>query len=156
MKKNNKKAMPKGTDFAKKHDALITSGEAQAFIGWVNAGSECVDKFYGNASAYAKASVNGFVVSQYETTIRQYVGAVVAGIKQHGSKAQLLSAYDKAYASREITALRKFVAGSGQRKKSDKKVKPDTRTLTKRKATSFVTKFVPANKRDEAMKSLGF
>ena len=157
MKKNNKKAMPKGTDFAKKHDVLITDGEAKAFLGWVNAGAECVDKFYGNATAYAKASVNGFVVSQNENTIRQYVGAIVAGIKRHGSKAELIKAYDEAYVTREITALRNFVAGSGQRKKGDKKVaKQDTVALTKRKARAWVTKFVPANKRDEAMESLGF
>lgn len=155
--KKNKKALPVGTDFYKKHSPLITGGNADVVMGWVNAAQECLDKFRGNASAYAKASVNGFAVKQTEGTIRQYVSAICAGIRHHKSASAMLAAYDIVYDAREIAALRSFVAGSGQRKKGDKKTaKQDTVAVTKRKATAFVNKFVPANKRDEAMEALGF
>lgn len=155
--KRNKKSFPNRSDFAKKHDPIIKKGELAVLMGWVDAAQECADKFRGNASAYARASVNGFTVSQTETTIRQYVGSLVAGIKRYGSAKEMLAKYDGVYETREITALRIFLAGSGQRKKGDKKVaKQDTVAITKRKATAFVTKFVPANKRDEALESLGF
>lgn len=134
--KKNKKALPVGTDFRKKHEPLIRGGNADVVMGWVNAGVECLDKFRGNASAYAKASVNGFTVSQTESTIRQYVGAVVAGLRKYGSASALLSAYDKVYEAREMSALRSFVAGSGQRKKGDKKPSQAAVALTKRAARS--------------------
>ena len=162
MKKNNKKSFPKGTNFSRKHDPLIAAGESKSLQGWLNAGAECVDKFRGNATAYAKASVNGFVVSQTEATIRQYVSAVVVGIKQYGSRSALMTAFGKAHAKGEvrslgIVSLRSFVAGSGKRGKGDaKSSKQDTVAITKRKATSFINKFVPANKREEAMEALGF
>lgn len=156
MKRKNK-VMPKGSHFHGKHDPLIKAGEATSFDGWVNAGVECVERFGGNKSAYAKASVNGFTVSQTENTIRQYVGSVVTLLRKHGSKAALIKAYDAVYETREIKALQALAQGSGQRKSGvTKKSTQDTVALTKRKASAFVTKFVPANKRDEAMESLGF
>lgn len=142
MKKNSKKvkALPLATNF-RKHDLLISAGEAKALDGWLDAGVECVDKFRGNASAYAKASVNGFVVSQTELTIRQYVGAVALGIKKYKSRGALMAAFRKAYEKGEVrslsvTSLRKFVGGSGQRDKSDKKSSQATVALTKRAARS--------------------
>ena len=162
MKKKNKKPMPLGTDFHNKHDVLIKDGDARPLQGWLNAGAECVDKFRGNATAYAKASVNGFTVSQTEATIRQYVSAVVVGIKEYGSRAALMSAFRKAHAKGEvrslgIVALRSFVAGAGKRGKGEQKSsKQDTVALTKRKARAWVEKFVAASKRDEAMEALGF
>jgi hypothetical protein len=170
--KKNKKALPNRSDFHKKHDPLVQGGEAQVFLGWVNAGVECFERFGGNASAYAKASVNGFAVSQTENTIRQYVGAVVTLLRKHNArltamtkkergsktaKSEMLAEYDSKYETREINALRSLVAGKGQRKAGgSKKSTQDTVALSKRKASAFVTKFVPANKRDEAMESLGF
>jgi hypothetical protein len=152
-----KKSFPNSSDFGKKHDPKIKDGELAVTLGWVAAAEECVAKFRGNASAYARASVNGFSVSQTEATIRQYVGVIVAGIKHYGSAKDMLTEYDAKYETREIVALRTFLSGLGQRKKDSKKVaKQDTVAITKRKATAFVTKFVPANKRDEALESLGF
>jgi len=147
MKRNNKKAMPKGSNFHKKHDPKIEAGEAKAFDGWVDAGVECYKRFGGNKSAYAKASVNGFAVSQTENTIRQYVGAVVTLLRKHGSKAELLAAYDAAYETREIGALRTLARGKGERKADEsKKSKQDAVALTKRSAHTAWNK---ANSFDE-------
>jgi hypothetical protein len=131
--RKNKKALPNHSDFAKKHDPLVKGGEAQVFIGWVNAGVECYQRFGGNASAYAKASVNGFAVSQTENTIRQYVSSVVRLMRKHKSKAALVKAYDDVYETREISALLKLAKGSGQRKQS-KKRSINAVALTKRSA----------------------
>jgi hypothetical protein len=148
MKRNNKKAMPKGSNFHRKHDPKIEAGEAQAFDGWVDAGVECYERFGGNASAYAKASVNGFTVSQTENTIRQYVTAVVTLLRKHDSrlaamtkkerknktaKSEMLAAYNAAYETREIGALRALARGSGQRKEG-KKRSTSAVALTKRSA----------------------
>ena len=134
--KRNKKSFPNHSDFGKKHDPKIKHGEFAVAMGWVDAAEECVAKFRGNASAYARASVNGFTVSQTEATIRQYVGAIVSGIRKYGSASALMKAYDVVYETREITALRSFVAGSGQRKKADKKRASSAVALTKRAARS--------------------
>ena len=170
--RKNKKALPNHSDFHKKHDPKIEGGERTAFLGWVGAGLECYQRFGGNATAYARASVNGFAVSQNENTIRQYVGAVVTLLRKHDARlarmtkkerknktamSEMLAEYDGKYETREINALRSLAKGEGQRKGGDtKKSTQDTVAITKRKATAFVTKFVPASKRDEAMESLGF
>jgi hypothetical protein len=133
MKRNNKKAMPKGSNFHRKHDPKIEAGEAQSFDGWVDAGVECYERFGGNASAYAKASVNGFTVSQTENTIRQYVGAVVTLLRKHKTKAGVLSAYDAVYETREIGALRALARGKGERE-AGKKRSTSAVALTKRSA----------------------
>ena len=133
--KRNKKSFPNRSDFGKKHDPQIKNGEFAVAMGWVAAAEECVAKFRGNASAYARASVNGFNVSQTETTIRQYVGALVAGIKHYGSSKAMLAKYDGAYETREIAALRTFLSGVGQRKKQPNKRKSSNAVaLTKRSA----------------------
>jgi len=122
------------------HDQLIRKGEADTFDGWLNAGVECFERFGGNASAYAASAVSlrwtgKNTLSQTETTIRQYVGAVVRGLRQHKSKAALVKAYDAVYESREISALLKLAKGSGQRKES-KKRSSNAVALTKRSAHS--------------------
>lgn len=133
--KRNKKSFPNRSDFGKKHDPQIKNGEFAVAMGWVAAAEECVAKFRGNASAYARASVNGFAVSQTETTIRQYVGALVAGIKHYGSSKAMLAKYDAVYETREIAALRTFLSGVGQRKKQPSKRKSSNAVaLTKRSA----------------------
>jgi hypothetical protein len=133
MKRKNKKAMPKGSNFHRKHDPKIKAGEAQTFDGWVDAGVECYERFGGNASAYAKASVNGFTVSQTENTIRQYVSSVVRLMRKHKTKAGVLAAYDAVYETREIKALQALAQGSGQRKEG-KKRSTSAVALTKRSA----------------------
>ena len=131
----NKKSFPNSSDFGKKHDPKIKDGELAVTLGWVAAAEECVAKFRGNASAYARASVNGFSVSQTEATIRQYVGVIVAGIKHYGSAKDMLVEYDAKYETREIVALRTFLSGLGQRKNSKSKRKSSNAVaLTKRAA----------------------
>jgi hypothetical protein len=130
-----KKSFPNSSDFGKKHDPKIKDGELAVTLGWVAAAEECVAKFRGNASAYARASVNGFSVSQTEATIRQYVGVIVAGIKHYGSAKDMLAKYDVKYETREIVALRTFLSGLGQRKNSKSKRKSSNAVaLTKRAA----------------------
>lgn len=134
MKKNNK--MTK-TNFVK-HDQLIRQGESDSFDGWLAAGVECFERFGGNASAYAASAVSlrwtgKNTLSQTETTIRLYVGAIVRGLRKHKSKSALVAAYDAVYESREINTLMKLVKGSGQRKES-KKRSSNAVALTKRSA----------------------
>ena len=146
--RKNKKALPNHSDFAKKHDPKIEGGEATAFLGWVGAGLECYQRFGGNATAYAKASVNGFSVSQNENTIRQYVGAVVTLLRGHDARlarmtkkdrknktamSEMLAEYDGKYVTREINALRSLAKGKGQRKQG-KKRSINAVALTKRSA----------------------
>jgi len=125
------------TMFADKHDPKIKSGEAEAFNGWLDAGFECVDKFGGNASAYTASAVSlrwtgKNTLSQTETTIRLYVGAVVRLAKKHKTRSALLAAYDAVYESREISALLSLAKTS----KKGKQVKKSGNAvaLTKRQA----------------------
>ena len=133
MKKNNKMVR---TNFAR-HDQRISAGEEQAFQGWLDAGFECVDKFGGNASAYAASACslrwNGKnTLTQTETTIRLYVGAVVRLVKKYETRGALVKAYDAVYESREISALLSL-AKSGKKGKQVKK-SGNAVALTKRQA----------------------
>jgi hypothetical protein len=133
MKKNNKMVR---TNFAR-HDERIRQGEATAFDGWLDAGFECVDKFGGNASAYAASAVSlrwtgKNTLSQTETTIRLYVGAVVRLAKKHGDRKSLVSAYDAVYESREISALLSLAKSGKKGKQTTKSSKAVA--LTKRQA----------------------
>jgi hypothetical protein len=133
MKKNNKMVR---TNFAR-HDERIRQGEATAFDGWLDAGFECVDKFGGNASAYAASAVSlrwtgKNTLSQTETTIRLYVGAVVRLAKKYGDRKSLVSAYDAVYESREISALLSLAKSGKKGKQTTKSSKAVA--LTKRQA----------------------
>lgn len=133
MKKNNMMR----TLFADKHDPKIKSGEAQAYDGWLDAGFECLDKFGGNASAYAASAVSlrwtgKNTLSQTETTIRLYVGAVVRLAKKYGDRKSLVAAYDAVYESREISALLSLAKSGKKGKQATKSSKAVA--LTKRQA----------------------
>lgn len=134
-KKNNNKVVR--TNFAR-HDQRISAGEEQAFQGWLDAGYECVDKFGGNASAYAASACSlrwtgRNTLTQTETTIRLYVGAVVRLAKKHGTRGALVKAYDAVYESREISALLRFAKGNKAGKKKNNK-SSNSVALTKRQA----------------------
>lgn len=157
MKKNNKMVR---TNFAR-HDARISGGEAEAFEGWLDAGVECFTRFGGNASAYAASAVSlrwtgRNDLTQKESTIRQYVSAVVRLMKKHKNRAAIIKAYDSVYLSREISALMRLSKTKKKGKRKRKSRSQDTVAVTKRRATAIVNKFVPANKREEAMEALGF
>jgi len=136
-KKNNNKVVR--TNFAR-HDQRISAGEKQAFHGWLDAGYECVDKFGGNASAYAASACSlrwtgRNDLTQNETTIRLYVGAVVRLAKKHETRRALVKAYDGAYTSREISALLRFSRSNKAGKKKKKNNKSgNSVALTKRQA----------------------
>ena len=137
MKKNNNVKLVRTTFGA--FDRDIAKGEALAFDAWLNAGLECVAKCGGNASLYAKSAVwdstrNGRnTLTQTETTIRLYVGAVVRLAKKYKTRSAIVSAYDAVYESREIGALLAFAKGNGQRKASKRK-SSNAVALTKRSA----------------------
>jgi len=120
-------------------DRAIAKGEALAFDAWLDAGLECVKKCGGNASLYAKSAVwdsarsGKNTLTQTETTIRLYVGAVVRLAKKHQTRSAIVSAYDAVYESREIGALLAFAKGNGQRKQG-KKRSSNAVALTKRSA----------------------
>lgn len=157
MKKKNSNKVVR-TNFAR-HDKRIANGEAEAFEGWLDAGIECVNRFGGNASAYAASACSlrwtgRNDLTQNESTIRQYVSAVVRLMKKHGTRAVVVKEYDRVYTSREISALLRL--SKTDKKGKSKSSKQDTVAVTKRRATAFVNKFVAANKRDEAMEALGF
>ena len=137
MKKKNNIRLVRTTFVA--FDRHIAKGEALAFDAWLNAGMECVAKCGGNASLYAKSAVwdstrhGKNTLTQTETTIRLYVGAVVRLAKKHKTRSAIVSAYDAVYESREIGALLAFAKGNGQRKKSKRK-SSNAVALTKRSA----------------------
>ena len=108
--------MSKQTNFMS-FQSEIVAGERRSFDGWVMAGDECFRRFGGNASAYAKRVVEqyGDRVTLTENTIRQYVGAVVAGIKRYDSVHNMVTLYDAEYAHRNIDSLRSFV-GNGKKR----------------------------------------
>jgi len=109
--------MSKQTNFMK-FQSEIVAGSRRTFDGWIMAGDECFRRFGGNASAYAKRVVEqyGDRVTLTENTIRQYVGAVVAGIKRYDSVHNMVTLYDAEYAHRSIESLRGFV-GNGEKRR---------------------------------------
>lgn len=137
MKRNKNNKMVRTSFVA--FDRDIAKGEALAYDAWLDAGMECVAKCGGNASLYAKSAVwdstrNGKnTLTQTETTIRLYVGAVVRLAKKHKTRSAIVSAYDAVYESREIGALLAFAKGNGQRKASKRK-SSNAVALTKRSA----------------------
>jgi hypothetical protein len=107
--------MSKQTNFMS-FQSEIVAGSRRTFDGWVMAGDECFRRFGGNASAYAKRVVEQYGDRVTENTIRQYVGAVVAGIKRYDSVHNMVTLYDAEYAHRSIESLRGFV-GNGEKRR---------------------------------------
>jgi hypothetical protein len=113
------------------HEALITQGESLTVQGWVAVAEEA--RKFGSVAEYAKISAKNST-QHTANTIRQYASFVIAGIKKYGSADKMLVAYDAVYTYRSISDLRKFLAGSGQRKTGGKKRKSSKTALTKRSA----------------------
>jgi len=128
------------TGFAR-HDAKIASGHTLAFAGWFDASEECVEKFGGNASAYAKSAVSlrwtgRCDLTQTETSIRLYVSSGIRLINKYGSRALAVKAYDAVFTNRDITSLMAFsLSGKKPAKKKIKKTTNDV-AVSKRSARS--------------------
>jgi hypothetical protein len=146
--KKASKATPKTTpktDFRLVHEKKIKAGTKTELEGWLGAGQECITDYKSVASRYASASLSatvpasdGKAVSTLHSTdtIRQYVGICVTAIKKEGTVEKVIARLNKEYGYANISDLRVFYSGKGQRGKTEKKKKPakkvDTTVLRKK------------------------
>lgn len=139
VKKAVRKALKQKSNFLK-HEALIVAGASMEFQGWWEASRECADKFRGNASAYAKASMTE---SHSVTTIRQYVGVCLALSKKAGTTdwkdAKAFFEYKVGYAYTNMGDVRSFI-NSGKPSNKGKTRKVRTITVTPNKVRSVLAK----------------
>lgn len=136
QKKAQAKATPKTTkktDFRLVHEKKISAGAKTELEGWLGAAQECITDYKSVASQYANASLSATVpasdgkeVSTLHSTdtIRQYVGICVTAIKKEGSIEEVIARLNREYGYANISDLRVFYSGKGQRGKTDKKKKP--------------------------------
>ncbi len=139
------KTTPK-TDFRLVHEKKIKAGTKTELEGWLGAAQECITDYKSVASRYANASLSatvpasdGKAVSTLHSTdtIRQYVGICVTAIKKEGGVDEVVARLNKEYGYANISDLRVFYSGKGQRGKTDKKKqkpakKVDTTVLRKK------------------------
>lgn len=139
MKRKANKSKAVKSEFLK-HEALIVAGASMEFQGWWEASRECADKFRGNATAYAKASMTE---SHSVNTIRQYVSACLALSKKAGTtdwkKAKAFFEYKVGYAYTNMGDVRSFV-NSGKASNKPKTRKARTITVTPNKVRSVLAK----------------
>jgi len=113
------KANAKRSQF-RNHEALIVRGERMAVQGWLEAAVECRDKYRGNASEYARASV-----TDYHTvaTIRQYVGACMKALAKYGKTPEKVISHMEftiGYGYANIDDLRRLVADPNKKKSASR------------------------------------
>lgn len=141
--KTTPKTTPK-TDFRLVHEKKISAGAKTELEGWLGAGQECITDYKSVASRYANASLSATVpasdgkeVSTLHSTetIRQYVGICVTAIKKEGSIEKVIARLNKEYGYANISDLRVFYSGKGQRGKTNKKkpVKKVETTVVRKK-----------------------
>jgi hypothetical protein len=132
------KTTPK-TDFRLVHEKKILAGAKTELDGWLGAGQECITYYKSNATRYAGASLSATVkaskgkavsTAHSTTTIRQYVGICVTAIKKEGGIEEVIERLTDEYGYANISDLRSFYSGNGQRDKSDKKKKPAKKVET--------------------------
>jgi hypothetical protein len=137
------KTTPK-TDFRLVHEKKIKAGTKTELEGWLGAGQECITDYKSVASRYANASLSatvpasdGKAVSTLHSTdtIRQYVGICVTAIKKEGGVDEVVARLNKEYGYANISDLRVFYSGKGQRGKTVKKkpVKKVETTVVRKK-----------------------
>lgn len=140
--KKASKATPKTTpktDFRLVHEKKILAGAKTELEGWLGAGQECISDYKSNATRYASASLSATVkaskgkevsTAHSPSTIRQYVGICVTAIKKEGSIEEVIDRLNDEYGYANISDLRVFYSGNGQRGKTDKKKKPAKKVET--------------------------
>jgi hypothetical protein len=126
------KTTPK-TNWRSVHEPKIVAGQKTELAGWLGAGQECITDYKSVASRYADASLSATVFASKgkevstqhsPATIRQYVGICVTAIKKEGSVSAVIAKLNDEYGYANISDLRSFYSGNGQRGKTDKKKKP--------------------------------
>ena len=127
--KNNKVTLKSKSNWLT-HEAQIEKGEMLAFDGWVNAYKEATK--WKSVQDYARESAK-LSTTHTMNTISQYIGAVKMGVKRYGTVEALLKAYDNKFTYRNISDLRAFVRGNGERSARGNK-----RFSAKRKAEQFM------------------
>lgn len=143
-RKANNKSKAVKSNFLK-HEAVIVAGELMTLEGWLDAARECRDKFAGNASAYARASVTE---SHDFHTIRQYVGVGLKAIKRWGVlttdvRKNFEYGKDTGYAYTNMDDLRKYfikLENKGKAESKPKSRKVRTITVTPNKVRSVLAK----------------
>ena len=126
------------------HEVTIKRGDEMAFNAWVEIAKEAMD--FESVAEYAKVSAKTAKFHS-EKTIELYTKSIVNGISHYSGIAKLLSEYDAKHASRNISQLREFCAGLGQRGKSKSSVFSAEKVVARLKAN-----YTPAQRK--AIKAL--
>ena len=122
--KSAKTAKPKkSTRFLLDHEPKIVGGHYEILVGWLKAGQECIGKFDGNASEYARcslsANVGGGNVKHSQATIRQFVGVAVTALTKYDTINGVCEALvSEKHGNRVFPSMldvRALLAGNGQR-----------------------------------------
>ena len=122
--KSAKTAKPKkSTRFLLDHEPRIVGGHYEILVGWLKAGQECIGKFDGNASEYARcslsANVGGGNVKHSQATIRQFVGVAVTALTKYDTINGVCDALvSEKHGNRVFPSMldvRALLAGNGQR-----------------------------------------
>jgi hypothetical protein len=100
------------------HEVTIKRGDEMAFNAWIEIAKEAMD--FDSVAEYAKVSAKNAKFHS-EKTIELYTKSIVNGISHYSGIAKLLAADDAKCASRNISQLREFCAGLGQRGTGKKK-----------------------------------
>lgn len=130
--KSAKTAKPKkSTRFLLDHEPRIVGGHYEILMGWLDAGNECIKKFDGNASEYARCSLSANVgdgnTKHSPATIRQFVGVAVTALTMYDTSKQvcdaLVSIKDGNRVFPAMGDVREMLGGNGQRAKGTKVAK---------------------------------
>ena len=122
----------KSTRFLLDHEPKIIGGHYAILMGWLEAGKECVAKFDGNASEYARCSLSANVgdgnAKHSTSTIRQFVGVAVTALTMYDTPKQvcdaLVSIKDGNRVFPAMGDVREMLGGNGQRAKGTTTKKP--------------------------------
>ena len=122
------------------HEVTIKRGDEMAFNAWVEIAKEAMD--FESVAEYAKVSAKTAKFHS-EKTIELYTKSIVNGISHYSGIAKLLSAYDAQHASRNISQLREFCSGLGQRGKGNSNEFSAEKVVARLKAN-----YTPAQRRE--------
>ena len=128
MKSAKQAQAKKSTRFLLDHEPRIVGGYYEILMGWLDAGKECISKFDGNASEYARCSLSANVtdgdVKHSTSTIRQFVGVAVTALTMFGTSKQVCDALVSLDGGQRVYPamgdVREMLGGNGQRAKSGK------------------------------------
>jgi hypothetical protein len=130
--KTAKQAQPKkSTRFLLDHEPRIVGGHYEILVGWLKAGQECIGKFDGNASEYARCSLSANVgngnTKHSQATIRQFVGVAVTALTKYDTINGVCEALvSEKHGNRVFPSMldvRALLAGNGQRATGNKVAK---------------------------------